>query len=60
MTRDPFTRWMQLAFPWIEPEGTEWPRLQQSWKAGRNGKSLPIGADKNATAAWKAGRDSAT
>ena len=56
---DPFARWMALAFPWIAPEGTEWPRLQAAWEAGRDGTEHPR-TDPCTRAAWQAGKDSAT
>ena len=58
MTRDPFARWMALAFPWITPDGTLWPRLEAAFNAGRDGEE-PISRDSNAMAAWRAGMDSA-
>ena len=59
MTRDPFARWMALAFPWIEQDAPEWKRLKPAWEAGRDGQEYPR-TDPGTRAAWQAGKDSAT
>ena len=58
MIADPFARWMALAFPWITPEGTDWPKLRAAWDAGRHGKEHPR-PDPGTRAAWRAGFDAA-